>query len=505
MSTLKNMAIAIIAIVFAIVLPSSKVDGQNLTTTDTISTTFTAGKIDGFRWSENYHGRTQLAKIPGELQISLDVSFLSPITLRYDTINGGSNGTITDSLTSPFLAPGPKQGWVRRVWRDSTGAKYSKVVAFTTLVNPLVPVINFITVANQINANTVLSGLSIKTNTKTYYKAFISVDSIVWIGVGNVDTIYANGMQTFMIVDSLKGPYNNWYIRYCAWNEAGADSTNITQILSYPSPAPFIEVDSANEVGNSDSIDVFMRCVTYNSTTNIKVVFDIGDTLFATLAAHNGVQSLKVTKANAVRGKTYTVFAIAKNATGMGLSSKLVQITLPIDLAVTGFSATPSTMSAQIKFKPEVPVGKVANFSVDIAKDSSFVNVVQSKAFSGMNSSSQIQSTIFSLDTGVYYARVQGYITPANGQYVKQVVSFTVKATPTTGISEIDLREIVVYPNPATNVLNVPSLFGPYEVLNSLGQIIKTISTDSQIDVSEFPSGIYFIRSEKVTKKFLKQ
>ena len=503
MRTLKNMATAIIAIVFAIVLPSSKVDGQNATT-DTISTTLTAGKIDGFRWSENYHGRTQVAKIPGELQISLDVSFASPITLRYDTINGGSNGTITDSLTSPFIT-GPKTVWVRRVWRDSTGLRYSNVVMITTLVNPKPPVINFITVPNQISANTVLSGLSITTNTKTYYRAFISTDSITWIGVGDVDTIYAiNGIQTFTKVDSLKGDYSNWYVRYCAWNSAGADSTIFALVSNLPNEKIWVELDSARQIGTTSDFKLYGRAITYGSTGTIKPIYNIGDSGTVVLPAYNGVQYWTATKTNATKGVLYTITAIAKNSAGSSVSTNLVQITIPIDLSVTGFSATPSTMSAQVKFKPEVPVGKVANFSVDIAKDSSFVNVAQSKAFSGMTSSSQIQSAIFTLDTGVYYARVQGYIS-ATGQSVKEVISFTIKAN-VTGIEEESKKFLVIYPNPANDILNVPS-FDTYIITNIQGQILKTITTDNDliINVSDLTRGYYIIKNEKGQfKKFLK-
>jgi hypothetical protein len=75
------------------------------------------------------------------------------------------------------------------------------------------------------------------------------------------------------------------------------------------------------------------------------------------------------------------------------------------------------------------------------------------------------------------------------------------------------LNDISIYPNPATNEINIISLQkSTIEISNSNGQIIKTVNHDSgetSIDIEDLSSGVYFVRlksdKEIVTKRIIKE
>lgn len=84
---------------------------------------------------------------------------------------------------------------------------------------------------------------------------------------------------------------------------------------------------------------------------------------------------------------------------------------------------------------------------------------------------------------------------------------------PSVGNEELVHEEIIeVYPNPVSNQLNIDATqFSLREVriINNTGALIKEITTDlNQIDVSDLPSGIYFINlvgeEGSVNKRFVK-
>ncbi|MBL7909871.1 MAG: T9SS type A sorting domain-containing protein [Bacteroidia bacterium] len=85
----------------------------------------------------------------------------------------------------------------------------------------------------------------------------------------------------------------------------------------------------------------------------------------------------------------------------------------------------------------------------------------------------------------------------------------------TTTINFKQRKELLIYPNPATNSLNINSeiIITKAEVLNSTGQIVITkndINTiNTALDVSELPEGIYFLQLQteqgSITKKVIKE
>ena len=75
----------------------------------------------------------------------------------------------------------------------------------------------------------------------------------------------------------------------------------------------------------------------------------------------------------------------------------------------------------------------------------------------------------------------------------------------TVGQAEFEIQsEVLLYPNPAKQILNVRGLSGSVQVVNMLGEIILEES-QSVIDVSRLPAGAYFVRSQdQVLGQFMK-
>lgn len=75
------------------------------------------------------------------------------------------------------------------------------------------------------------------------------------------------------------------------------------------------------------------------------------------------------------------------------------------------------------------------------------------------------------------------------------------------GVSELQ-NSLNVYPNPARDLLTVEGEMTSIEIYNTVGQclLVKQVEGDSQIDLSSFDNGVYFLRvcnnEEMVVRKF---
>jgi hypothetical protein len=106
------------------------------------------------------------------------------------------------------------------------------------------------------------------------------------------------------------------------------------------------------------------------------------------------------------------------------------------------------------------------------------------------------------------------------GSFPGNTASIKINNNVIAGINEATLNSnFTIYPNPATNKLNVALSNNRSEnvsvkIINNIGQIVKTLSLgnstdiDQQIDLSELSSGIYFVKTTignaSSTKKLIK-
>lgn len=91
----------------------------------------------------------------------------------------------------------------------------------------------------------------------------------------------------------------------------------------------------------------------------------------------------------------------------------------------------------------------------------------------------------------------------------------------TNSVQDNQLNDLVIYPNPVTNVLVLASRSNDMEdidvsILNSIGQIVQTHSQtrvfgnyELQFDLSDVPAGIYFVQlktsQQIITRRFIKE
>jgi hypothetical protein len=88
-------------------------------------------------------------------------------------------------------------------------------------------------------------------------------------------------------------------------------------------------------------------------------------------------------------------------------------------------------------------------------------------------------------------------------------------ATPPTSIQEYRLKNLMVYPNPATSLVRVSNLnqfqLVSVELMDITGKLLMTENnfTSGQIDISHLETGLYFLRfsdeNETVTKRLIKK
>lgn len=82
-----------------------------------------------------------------------------------------------------------------------------------------------------------------------------------------------------------------------------------------------------------------------------------------------------------------------------------------------------------------------------------------------------------------------------------------------SGIDENEWNNVVVYPNPATDYLNISCVqMNKIEIVNALGQVVYSnsiVNNDFTVDLTSYSKGFYFIRlsgdNGTVIKKFIKE
>jgi hypothetical protein len=67
-----------------------------------------------------------------------------------------------------------------------------------------------------------------------------------------------------------------------------------------------------------------------------------------------------------------------------------------------------------------------------------------------------------------------------------------------------EFQEFSISPNPATNSINISGIQGEARIYNQLGQQLLVSQTNQEINISELPSGMYFVQVNNKTLSFVK-
>jgi hypothetical protein len=98
----------------------------------------------------------------------------------------------------------------------------------------------------------------------------------------------------------------------------------------------------------------------------------------------------------------------------------------------------------------------------------------------------------------------QGYVI-AFGKFLASTINYYV-TDPTIGITEQTAKNIALWPNPATNILYLDVMEGTtVSVFDMKGRMVKQERYEGQINVSDLVPGIYAIKAEGRTVRFVKE
>jgi hypothetical protein len=89
-------------------------------------------------------------------------------------------------------------------------------------------------------------------------------------------------------------------------------------------------------------------------------------------------------------------------------------------------------------------------------------------------------------------------------------MEFTINMAGAIGLPENDkqMKNVFVYPNPATNIINISCNAADnntVQILNSIGQCVLVANQADKINIADLPNGIYFIKTNSQTCKFIKR
>ena len=78
-----------------------------------------------------------------------------------------------------------------------------------------------------------------------------------------------------------------------------------------------------------------------------------------------------------------------------------------------------------------------------------------------------------------------------------------------TGVEENGFENVNLYPNPANDKIHIEGLDGVHKghIYNTFGMLVKTLSIngDEEIDITELSSGLYIIRIDGHSMRFMKE
>ncbi len=79
---------------------------------------------------------------------------------------------------------------------------------------------------------------------------------------------------------------------------------------------------------------------------------------------------------------------------------------------------------------------------------------------------------------------------------------FTTEVVNCTGIDDMEMQHLNIYPNPSTGVVYIQST-GPVQIINTFGQVVYNGPGNIEIDLSGYGNAVYFMKSGAMVKKLV--
>lgn len=168
-----------------------------------------------------------------------------------------------------------------------------------------------------------------------------------------------------------------------------------------------------------------------------------------------------------------------------------------------------------VQFKTRLYGTSPMTFNLTVGQEQSATGqsqIVQSYTNASAASYTTHTATFAAPTAGIYYFGIHNNTPLATSQAYLFLDSISL--TTNLSVNDNQITNIAIYPNPATNVLNISNV-NNYEIKNISvvdinGRVVKNESgAMTQINVSDLNAGVYFVTIEaaegKTTKKFIKQ
>jgi hypothetical protein len=231
----------------------------------------------------------------------------------------------------------------------------------------------------------------------------------------------------------------------------------------------------------------------------------------------NANPTISVSNGTICAGKSFTITPNGASTYTIQGGNAVVSPTANASYTVVGTSSAgcvgTNTATANISVNPSPTVNAVSNSSVLCSGESATLTASGAVTYTWNTASSNTSIVVSPTATTIYT------VTGVNANGCENTATITQSVSTCAGINESADRSsfVQIYPNPASNVLNV-KLSGfdlhntSVKLTNVLGQdMVNTTATNDQIELnlSNLPNGLYFVRvlvnnKEVVSHKLIK-
>lgn len=394
--------------------------------------------------------------------------------------------------------------WVRKeliAMDDITVLATSNVATVTVQPKPLQPILTF--ASTPLNDGKVYVNLNVGLNVIGKLQAFTVFNAVDTLGGIARKSWYLNPQVKSFVDSSYQTTVGVW-VKYQLTDTIKPELTTSTPWVYVsafiPPSSPEVGID---QIEDSTTMIIKIKgwCITKNLETRVRLVFASGDTSQTiVIPKSNGLSYWSIIDQNRQPNTTYHIVAIAINEKGIVKSSTTSHTTrsTPKKLDITSFEViSRNGGEVSIGLGYSVPSDVIATAIIDYDEDSTFTFPEDWRNFSNLMNSGNTIVSFTGLAPGTYWARIQ---INDGTSWITKKIQFQIWAL---SVDEKASSKIIsVYPNPCKDVLNVPST-GQWIISNSMGQVIQ-IGTSSKIDVSNLLPGIYTIKTEHGSTRFVK-
>lgn len=249
---------------------------------------------------------------------------------------------------------------------------------------------------------------------------------------------------------------------------------------TFPSASPDAFADKAISINSSASLSCNYGTIGTSSYHSVPIDFTTNGVLGAP------DKSAKATGWN--NGADSAYWMISFKTTGYG------SLTLSSKIQAGGTNPGPRDFKAQYKISDASPWIDIPGAAIVCGNDwttGALANLALPAECSNLNSQVFLRWLLTSNTT------FNGGTLAAAG--ISKMDDIFVKGTPSTSIEDYTKIPVVsVFPNPATDAINISSINGSFSVdlINSSGSLVyslKTIVNGAKINTSDLPKGLYFL------------